>query len=63
MEHMFFYLGRITDKIFYEVSDRSVRTERTQAESSGKLHERAKVFLLLLLICEIKNSYFSFVVD
>ena len=26
-----------------QVSDRNVRTERTQAESSGKLHERAKV--------------------
>ena len=27
----------------WQVSDRNVRTERTQAESSGKLHERAKV--------------------
>ena len=38
-------LWQVSDKRvkLWQVSDRNVRTERTQAESSGKLHERAKV--------------------
>ena len=60
------FVPRIQDHCynFYQVSDRSVRTERTQAESSGKLHERSKVFFCFCSwFVRWKIATFSFVVD